>query len=104
MVESLPIYDVMNTISNKVFSLSQVDSGFTTVSLENFGSTFITKFRYVLVARPSTPTGPSVPTGLSYLYFIDRPWDQYESYQSKRPAMVYPGYSKPYQLHFVIPK
>lgn len=49
MVESLPIYDVMNTISNKVFSLSQVDSGFTTVSLENFGSTFITKFRYVLV-------------------------------------------------------
>ena len=53
MVESLPIYDVMNTISNKVFSLSQVDSGFTTVSLENFGSTFITKFRYVLV-RPSS--------------------------------------------------
>ena len=44
MVESLPIYDVMNMVSNKVFSLSQVDSGFPNVSLEKHGSTFITKF------------------------------------------------------------
>ena len=57
MVESLSIYDVMNMVSNKVFSLSQVDSGFPNVSLEKLGSTFITKFRDVLVrpkARQST--------------------------------------------------
>ena len=51
MVESLPIYDVMNMVSNKVFSLSQVDSGFPNVSLKKLGSTFITKVRDVLV-RP----------------------------------------------------
>ena len=91
MVESLPIYspvyDVMNTISNKVFSLSQVDSGLSQLSawkklvqlsLPSLGMSW-----YVL-ARPSTPTGP--PTGLGYSYFIDIP--QYESYQSKLSGLI----------------
>ena len=43
MVVGLPIYYVMNTVSNKVFSLSQVDSGFPNVSF--LGSTFNFKFK-----------------------------------------------------------
>ena len=58
MVEGVPIYDVRNTISNKVFSPSQVDSGFTYVSLEKLGSTFIAKIRVVLV-RPNAQARPS---------------------------------------------
>ena len=91
MVESLPIYspvyDVMNTISNKVFSLSQVDSGFTTVSLEKIGSTFITKFRYVLV-RPSTSkyTHRSTHRSRLFIFYRQTSGDQYESYQSKLSA------------------
>lgn len=71
MVESIPIYDVMNTISNKVFSLSQVDSGFTTVSLEKFGSTFITKFRYVLVNILARP--PSTHRSRLFIFYRQTP-------------------------------
>ena len=60
MVESLPMYDVMNMVSNKVFSLSQVDSGFPNVSLEKVGSTFITKFTgmsWYVQKHVKVPTG-----------------------------------------------
>ena len=61
MVVGLPIYYVMNTVSNKVFSLLQVDSGFPNVSF--LGSTFNFKFKNYLVRQSHcTHTHPAALT------------------------------------------
>ena len=88
MVESLSIYDVMNMVSNKVFSLSQVDSGFPNVSLEKLGSTFITKFRDVLVRPKARQSTHRSRFFRFYTIKVDRPRveDHHESYRSKFSA------------------